>query len=63
MESKLASALEEKQLVIDCPHTVLTVVKVLDFNLTQELEQQTKAGLTCKQGFQEYTRYCLQSRT
>ena len=56
MESKLASALEEKQLVVDYPHTVWTVVKVLDFNLTQELEQQTKAGLTCVQGFQEYTR-------
>ena len=43
MESKLATALEEKQLIMDYPHTVWTVANVLGLNLTHE--ELTKANL------------------
>ena len=43
LQSKLAIALEDQQLIIQNPHTVWTVANVLDFNLTQE--QRMKAGL------------------
>ena len=43
MITKLVTALEGYQLVVDYPCTVWTFANVLDFNLTQE--QRTKADL------------------